>query len=192
MWNGETMLNKHTLSPARCPVLRFSPGRSCLGHGRKALFGRSYWPAYSLSSTCLSYSHTSGGEGKIRSSSEGWADLSWLHTFQTFRNPDLLSKTIQLQQPLVLPGSPRLLLTAWNWSYTYGLASSESPECARTVLNLGSCSMHISCGPVLLVHMTSSFLDRKCHPPTHTSSKAVRTQCKTELALGLWVSPLNE
>ena len=35
------------------------PGRSCLVHGRRALSEKSYWPAYSPSSTCLDCNHTS-------------------------------------------------------------------------------------------------------------------------------------
>jgi len=36
-------------------------GHNCPGHGRRAPFGRSCLPAYSLNSTCLSCSHTSEG-----------------------------------------------------------------------------------------------------------------------------------
>lgn len=37
-------------------------GHNCPGRGRRAPFGRSCLPAYSLNSTCLSCSHTSEGE----------------------------------------------------------------------------------------------------------------------------------
>lgn len=39
--------------------VRNRPGHSCLVHGRMALSEKSYWPAYSPSSTCLDCNHTS-------------------------------------------------------------------------------------------------------------------------------------
>lgn len=73
----------------------YRPDRSCLVRGRKAPSGRSYWPAYSPSSTCLDCNRTSESQNQhmlmthVNNTDLKGICVSWSFSLKHFTNAEI-------------------------------------------------------------------------------------------------------
>lgn len=121
MWSGVMM----AWSDVVCSCVSEVPGRSCLVHERRALSEKSYWPAYSPSSTCLNCNHTS--ETQNHKQQCPW----WEHTQQYF--PTLLHKYECVTAPEERGQGSHLVVHQEFWTFEVSWGHSDVVLLGRVV-----------------------------------------------------------